>query len=151
VAANLAGETRLDIGEAHIIRPAAVGAMTAGSLSAAKVIAEEFPWSNYRTLMDIGTAQGCLPVQIADVHPHISGGGFDLPELSAAFADYVRENGLSGRLRFQPGNFFEDDLPAADVLVFGRALHRTSLPKKCSCERPIGRFRAAARSWSMRC
>jgi hypothetical protein len=107
-----------------------VSAMTAGSLPAAKAIAEKFPWSNYRTLMDIGTAQGCLPVQIAQVHRHISGGGFDLPELSVAFADYVRENGLSGRLHFQPGNFFEDDLPAADVLVFGRVLHNWDLVTK---------------------
>jgi O-methyltransferase/methyltransferase family protein len=107
-----------------------VSAMTAGSLSAAKAIAEKLPWSNYRTLMDIGTAQGCLPVQVARVHQHISGGGFDLPELSAAFADYVHENGLSGRLRFQSGNFFEDELPAADVLVFGRVLHNWDLATK---------------------
>jgi O-methyltransferase domain/Dimerisation domain len=107
-----------------------VSAMTAGSLPAAKAIAEKFPWSRYRTLMDIGTAQGCLPVQVAHVHGHISGGGFDLPELSGVFADHVRENELSGRLRFQPGNFFEDDLPAADVLVFGRVLHNWDLATK---------------------
>ena len=53
----------------------------------------------------------------------ISGGGFDLPELSAAFASYVGESQLTGRLRFQPGNFFQDNLPGADVLVFGRVLH----------------------------
>ena len=107
-----------------------VHAMTAGSLSAAKAIAETFPWSNYRTLMDIGTAQGCFPAQVARVHQHISGGGFDLPELSTAFADYVCENELSGRLRFHPGNFFQDDLPAADVLVFGRVLHNWDLATK---------------------
>ena len=107
-----------------------VRAMTAGSLSAAKAIAETFPWSNYRTLMDIGTAQGCFPVQVARLHPHITGGGFDLPELSTAFADYVCENELSGRLRFHPGNFFRDDLPAADVLVFGRVLHNWDLATK---------------------
>jgi hypothetical protein len=107
-----------------------VNAMTAGSLLAAKAIAEKFPWANYRTLMDIGTAQGCFPVQVARVHPHITGGGFDLPELSTAFAEYVCENELSGRLRFHPGSFFHDDLPAADVLVFGRVLHNWDLSTK---------------------
>jgi O-methyltransferase domain/Dimerisation domain len=107
-----------------------VHAMTAGSLSVAKAIAEKFPWSNYRTLMDIGTAQGCFPVQIAHLHAHITGGGFDLPELSTAFADYVCENELSGRLRFHPGSFFQDDLPVADVLVFGRVLHNWDLVTK---------------------
>ena len=80
--------------------------------------------------MDIGTAQGCLPVQIARVHQHISGGGFDLPELAAAFAHYVDENRLSERLRFHSGSFVDQDLPAADVLVFGRVLHNWNLMTK---------------------
>jgi hypothetical protein len=45
-----------------------VGAMTASSLPAAKSIAARFPWTDYRTLMDIGTSQGCLPVQVAHAH-----------------------------------------------------------------------------------
>jgi hypothetical protein len=107
-----------------------VNAMTAGSLPAAQAIAEKFPWQDCRTLMDIGTAQGCLPVQVARRHPHISGGGFDLPELSTAFGDHVRANQLSGRLLFKPGNFFQDDLPSADVLVLGRVLHNWDLATK---------------------
>jgi O-methyltransferase domain/Dimerisation domain len=107
-----------------------VSAMTAGSFPAATAIAEKFPWTDYRTLMDIGTAQGCLPVQIARVHQHISGGGFDLPELAAAFAHYVDENRLSERLRFHSGSFVDQDLPAADVLVFGRVLHNWNLMTK---------------------
>jgi hypothetical protein len=107
-----------------------VNAMTAGSLPAATAIAEKFPWSACRTLMDIGTAQGCLPVQVARRHPHISGGGFDLPELSTAFCDHVHANKLSERLLFKPGNFFQDDLPAADVLVLGRVLHNWDLATK---------------------
>jgi hypothetical protein len=107
-----------------------VNAMTAGSLPAARAIAEKFPWQNCRTLMDIGTAQGCLPVQVACRHPHMSGGGFDLPELSTAFCDHVHANQLSGRLLFKPGNFFQDDLPSADVLVLGRVLHNWDLATK---------------------
>ena len=107
-----------------------INAMTAGSLSAAKAIAEKFQWTDHRTLMDIGTAQGCLPVQIAAAHGHMSGGGFDLPELSTAFSDYVNKNGLSHRLNFHAGSFFDDDLPPADVLVFGRVLHNWDLTTK---------------------
>jgi hypothetical protein len=107
-----------------------VSAMTAGSLPAARAIAEKFCWTDYRTLMDIGTAQGCLPVQIARVHQHISGGGFDLPELAAAFVQYVDENRLSERLRFHPGSFVDQDLPTADVLIFGRVLHNWNLATK---------------------
>jgi hypothetical protein len=107
-----------------------VNAMTAGSLPAAKSIAAKFPWTDYKTLVDIGTAQGCLPVQVACVHHHISGGGFDLPELAQAFEQYAEANNVSKRLRFYPGDFFRDPLPEADVLVFGRVLHNWDLSTK---------------------
>jgi hypothetical protein len=107
-----------------------VNAMTAGSLPAAQSMAAKFPWTHYETLIDIGTSQGCLPVQVARVHPHISGGGFDLPRMRTSFERYVRDNGFSKRLRFYSGNFFEDLLPAGDVLVFGRVLHNWNLSTK---------------------
>jgi hypothetical protein len=36
--------------------------MSASSLIAARSLAAQFPWSRYRTFIDIGTAQGCVPV-----------------------------------------------------------------------------------------
>ena len=50
--------------------------MSAGSLISAKTLAQKFPWNGYNTFIDIGTAQGCVPVEIARVHPHLTGGGF---------------------------------------------------------------------------
>jgi hypothetical protein len=47
--------------------------MSAGSLLAAKALANKFPWRDFRTVIDIGTAQGCVPVEIARVHPHLTG------------------------------------------------------------------------------
>jgi O-methyltransferase domain len=43
---------------------------------------------------------------------------------------YVRERGLLDRLQFYPGDFLQDDLPKADVLVMGRILHNWDLPTK---------------------
>jgi hypothetical protein len=54
-------------------------AMTGVSLGAAQAMAAKFPWRDHRTFVDIGCAEGGLPVQIASAHPHLSGGGFDLP------------------------------------------------------------------------
>jgi hypothetical protein len=104
--------------------------MTGGSLLAANALAAKFPWQDHRTMVDVGTAQGCLPVQIARVQLHITGGGFDLPPMRPHFDDYVREHGLSERLRFFPGDFLQDPLPGADVLVFGRILHNWDLAAK---------------------
>jgi O-methyltransferase domain/Dimerisation domain len=105
-------------------------AMTAGSLAAARSLAVKFPWEGYKTIVDVGAAQGCVPVQIAQVHPHIIGGGFDLPAVKPLFESYVQEHGLADRLRFHPGDFFQDALPNADVLVMGRVLHNWDLATK---------------------
>jgi hypothetical protein len=104
--------------------------MSGGTLLAADAMAERFPWRDYRTFFDIGTAQGCLPVRIALAHPHVEGGGFDLPALQGLFDDYVARHGLSDRLRFQAGDFFKDPLPSAEVLVMGRILHNWDLATK---------------------
>ena len=105
-------------------------AMTGISLGAAMAIANKFPWERYETFVDIGTAQGGLPVQVASTHAHLSGGGFDLPAVGPIFEEYVDSHGLADRLRFYPGDFFEDPLPKADVLVMGHILHDWNLEEK---------------------
>lgn len=99
------------------------GAMTGGNRAAMLAVARGFPWAHYRTFIDIGTAAGDLPVQVALAHPHISGGGFDLPPVGPAFAEHVAASGLGERLRFHPGSFLTDPLPTADVLAFAHVLH----------------------------
>jgi hypothetical protein len=105
-------------------------AMTAGSLACAKALAARFPWRNYSTMIDVGAAEGCVPVQIAQAHQHIGCGGFDLPPLRPLFDKYAQDHGLSERLRFYSGDFFQDRLPNADVLVMGRVLHNWDLATK---------------------
>ncbi|MFQ5690725.1 MAG: methyltransferase [Gemmatimonadota bacterium] len=104
--------------------------MTGLSTAAAEAIARLFPWSRHRSLVDVGCAQGCVPVQVALAHPHVTGGGFDLPPVGPIFDEYVESWGLGDRLRFHPGDFFEDALPEADVLVMGHILHDWSLEEK---------------------
>ena len=105
-------------------------AMTGISLGAATAIAQKFPWDGFRTFIDVGCAQGAVPVQVALAHPHLSGGGFDLPPVRPIFEQYVAANGLSQRLRFHDGDFFNDPLPAADVFVMGHILHDWDLAEK---------------------
>jgi hypothetical protein len=105
-------------------------AMTGISLGSAIAIANKFPWDRYKTFVDIGAAQGGLPVQVALAHDHLSGGGFDLPPVGPIFEEYVDSHGLGERLRFYPGDFFEDPLPTADVLVMGHILHDWDLEEK---------------------
>jgi O-methyltransferase/methyltransferase family protein len=107
-----------------------LSAMTGISLGEAQVIAKKFPWHKYRTFVDVGTAQGGCAVQIALAHDHLSGGGFDLPPVQPIFDEYLAIFGLQGRLRFFAGDFFNDDLPSADVLIMGHILHNWNLQEK---------------------
>ena len=104
--------------------------MTGLSMGASEAIAKKFHWGTYRTFADIGTAQGGLPVQLAPAHPHLSGIGFELPVCRPIFEEYVDSFRLGDRLRFSPGDFFSDPLPAADVLLMGHILHDWNLEEK---------------------
>jgi O-methyltransferase domain/Dimerisation domain len=114
----------------HAALETLIKGMTGGTLPVAKALAAKFPWQDYKTVIDVGTAQGCLPVQIAHAHPHITGGGFDLPPVNPLFDNYARDHGLCDRLRFYAGDFLQDPLPSADVLVLGRVLHNWDLVTK---------------------
>jgi hypothetical protein len=104
--------------------------MTGVSMGTARALAHTFPWAKYRTFVDVGTAQGNVPVQLALAHAHLTGVGFDLPALAPIFADYVAGFGLSDRLRFCTGDFFADPLPSAEVLVMGNILADWSLAER---------------------
>ena len=107
-----------------------LAAMTGISHGANMAIAHKVPWSQYRTFADVGTAQGDLAVQIAQANPHLTGMGFDLAEVGPIFEEYAQQHGLTGRLSFVPGNFFEDALPKVDVITMGHILHDWNLEEK---------------------
>ncbi len=105
-------------------------AMTGISRGANKAIASRFHWDKYKTAADCGTAQGDLIVQVALHNAHIAGIGFDLPEVAPVFEEHVEAHGLTSRVRFQPGNFFEHELPNVDVILMGHILHDWNLEEK---------------------
>jgi hypothetical protein len=67
--------------------------MTGHSLPSAIAIAEKFPWQKYRTFVDVGAAEGCLPVRVALVHQHLVGESFDLSAVQSFFEEYVSSLG----------------------------------------------------------
>jgi hypothetical protein len=50
--------------------------------------------------------------------------------VAPVFEEYVEQNGLASRLRFQPGSFFTDPLPQVDVIMMGHILHDWNLEEK---------------------
>lgn len=123
-----------DIFEALYADPARLegflAAMTGLSHPANLEIARQLPWQDWRSFVDVGTAQGDLAVQIACAHPHLKGAGFDLPPVQPIFEAYAAKAGVASRVRFEAGDFFAQPLPRADVVLMGHVLHDWDLPTK---------------------
>lgn len=107
-----------------------LSAMTGLSLSIALAIARKFPWPQYKSFVDVGVAQGGLPVVLAQTHKHLRGIGADLAVVQPIFDRYVASHGLQDRLKFAKLDFFNDPLPHADVVIMGHILHDWDLPTK---------------------
>ena len=104
--------------------------MTGLSLGIARAMTEKFPWSQYHSFVDIGVAEGGLPVVLAQTHKHLTGIGADLPVVGPIFEKYVASHGLRDRLRFAKLDFFKEPFPKADVVIMGHILHDWDLPTK---------------------
>jgi hypothetical protein len=107
-----------------------LSAMSGVSAGAAQAIAANFPWRDYKTFMDLGSAQGMVPATLARAHPHLTGIGFDLPPVKPVFEEFIAHRGVDDRVRFRGGSFFEDPLPNVDVIVMGHILHDWDLAQK---------------------
>ena len=107
-----------------------LSAMTGLSLGIAHALAGKFPWSQHRSFVDVGVAQGGLPVVLAQAHKHLTGIGADLRVVRPIFERYVASHGLQDRLKFAALDFFNDPLPKADVVIMGHILHDWDLPTK---------------------
>ncbi len=105
-------------------------AMTGLSHGANLMIARSFSWKDYKTFVDVGTAQGDLAVQIALANNHLRGSGLDLAEVAPIFEQYAKATGVSDRLTFVPCDFFTQELPKTDVVLMGHILHDWDLPTK---------------------
>lgn len=105
-------------------------AMAGVSAANFKIFAEKFDFSNYKTLTDIGGATGQLSCLVAAANDHMQCMSFDLPVVEPIATKYIAKAGLSHRVKVVSGDFFEHDLPKADVITMGMILHDWNLEKK---------------------
>ncbi|GAA2346217.1 methyltransferase [Streptomyces violaceusniger] len=107
-----------------------VRSMTGFSLGAHQALTSAFDWSQVREVVDIGCSEGAFLGHVLAAHPHLTGTGFDLPQVADRFRTYLEGVGITDRARFAAGDFFTDPLPSGDVLVMGHVLHDWNLDIK---------------------
>jgi hypothetical protein len=107
-----------------------LNAMSAVSAAPFQELAERVDFARYRTLCDVGGANGQLCMTIARRHPHMQCTTFDLPEVGSVAEKVIDAAGLSGRIAVVSGDFFADPFPRADVITMGMILHDWNLERK---------------------
>ncbi|MDE3199122.1 MAG: homocysteine methyltransferase [Acidobacteriota bacterium] len=92
-------------------------------LTASPSVVRAFDLSRFRTIADLGAATGHLAIAACEAWPNLHGIVFDFPKVLPMAKEYIARSPAKFRLRAQPGDFFADDLPEADLYALGRVLH----------------------------
>jgi len=93
-----------------------------GMLTSPKVVAA-FDLSRFRRLVDLGSATGHLVIAACERYPDLRGAVFDLPRVTAVAREEVAHSAARDRIEVLAGDFFEDELPPADLYSVGQILH----------------------------
>jgi acetylserotonin N-methyltransferase len=93
-----------------------------GMLSSPRIVTA-FDLSGFRTLADLGGATGHLVIAACERYPHLRGIVFELPGPAAVAREQVALSPANQRIEVVEGDFFADDLPAADLYAMGQILH----------------------------
>jgi len=94
------------------------------------VLAKQFDFSKYKTLVDLGGSEGLLSCTLASSHHHLKCTTTDRPELIPIAQQKIKELSLSDRVTATPLDFFVDPYPQVDIITMSRILHDWSLEKK---------------------
>ncbi|KNB49931.1 methyltransferase [Streptomyces caatingaensis] len=138
------GKPQADGGFARVLEdPALLGQfirmMDALTQVLAAPLTAAFPWSRYRSVLDVGGCRGNMAGRIVQSSPGLTGHVFDLPQMEPFFAEHMDRLGLTGRLEFHGGDFFHDPLPSADVVILGHVLHDYDRERRAFLVREAGR------------
>lgn len=86
-------------------------------------LAKKFDFSKYKTMADIGGADGFLSCMIALQHPSISLITYDLPQVAPLAEEKIMKSNLTGRIKVESGDFLKDAIPSAEIISMGNILH----------------------------
>ena len=85
-------------------------------------LAKKFDFSKYKTMADIGGADGFLSCIIALQHPLITF-TYDLPPVAPLATKKIASFNLTDRIKVASGDFLKDPIPSAEIITMGNILH----------------------------
>lgn len=90
---------------------------------ASPAVVKAFDLSRFKTFCDLGGATGHLVLAALDHYPEMRGILFELTSVADFARARLAKHPQAGRLWVTEGDFFTDELPAADLYALGRILH----------------------------
>lgn len=91
---------------------------------------EEFDFSDYDTMTDVGGSLANLSRIVARREPHLSITTLDLPRVTDLARERIREDGLEDRIDAVARDYTEDPIPDADLVTASLILHGENLEDK---------------------
>jgi ubiquinone/menaquinone biosynthesis C-methylase UbiE len=98
-------------------------AMTDMTASAAPAIVEAYDFSPFKTIVDIAGGHGYLLSQILKATPGLRGVLFDVEPVIAGAGTILEQEGVTDRVEFAAGNFFESVPSSADAYIMKHIIH----------------------------
>ena len=107
-----------------------INAMSGIQMGNFMAFAQNFDFSKYKTLTDIGGSAGLLSVMVAKHQAHMTCTTVDLPPVEPIALETIQKFQLTERIKTQIGDFFADAFPPADIITMGNILHDWDEEKK---------------------
>jgi hypothetical protein len=100
-----------------------IDAMSGIQMGNFMALCKKFNFSKYKTLADVGGADGWLCIQICLNHPNIKCTTYDLPPVEPLAKKKIAQFNLSDRIQTMSGDFLKDEIPGAEVITMGNIIH----------------------------
>ena len=82
-----------------------------------------FSLAGFRRMVDLGGASGHLAIAACECYPDLRSVVFDLPQVIGTAQEQADRSSVASRIGVMAGDFFQDELPAADLFAMSRILH----------------------------
>ena len=86
-------------------------------------LAKKFDFDKYKTMADVGGADGYLCCLVALQHPGMSFTTYDLPPVAPLAKVAIAKFKLTDRIKVASGDFLKDSVPSAEIITMGNILH----------------------------
>ena len=100
-----------------------IDAMSGIQMGNFMALCKKIDFSKYKTLVDVGGADGWLCIQICLNHPNIKCTTYDLPPVEPLAKKKIAQFNLSDRIQTMNGDFLKDEIPNAEVITMGNIIH----------------------------